>query len=151
MQITLELLKTLKIENYSWMMSNDEKYIQVLFPLESGVKCEEILEIFKENIIDQCKNSVLSIIPCNLYYQGGLFGEDDPDCNEYGTNFDLLTHLCFCLICGRAENRKTSKSTAWSRFISTVGARMTVAQVVENIKSEAKLTFDFVCLMVIAT
>lgn len=40
-----------------------------MFPLECGNKCEEILETFKENIISRCKNSVVSVIPCNLFYQ----------------------------------------------------------------------------------
>lgn len=81
MKLTLELLETLKIENYSWV-NNDGKYVQVMFPLENGIECEEILEIFKENIISRCKHSVLSVIPCNLFYQGSPVNENDDGNND---------------------------------------------------------------------
>lgn len=40
---------------------------------------------------------------------------------------------------------------AWNRFVSSVRARLVVAQVAENIKANATLTFDFVCLLIIAS
>ncbi|KAJ8979769.1 hypothetical protein NQ317_015246 [Molorchus minor] len=39
----------------------------------------------------------------------------------------------------------------WNRFLSSVKARLTVAQVVENVKSHAILTFDFIFLILIST
>lgn len=73
-----DLLKTLEIDNYSWI-NKDEKYIQIMIPLKPCAKSEEILEIFKENIIGRCANSVLSVIPCNLFYQSCSLKESDLD------------------------------------------------------------------------
>lgn len=41
--------------------------------------------------------------------------------------------------------------SGWNRFVSSVRARLVVAQVAENIKTNAALTFDFACLLVIAS
>lgn len=78
--IILELLKTLEIDNYSWI-NKDEKYIQIMIPLKPCAKSEEIIEIFKENIIGRSANSVLSVIPCNLYYQSYSLKDNNIDVN----------------------------------------------------------------------
>lgn len=51
----------------------------------------------------------------------------------------------------KLSNREEAKNSAWGRFVSSVTTRLTVAQVVENLKSEAEVTFNFICLFVIAT
>lgn len=47
--------------------------------------------------------------------------------------------------------RKEEHTTAWNRFVSSVRSRLAVAQVVENVKSNATLNFDFIALLMIAT
>lgn len=42
------------------------------------------------------------------------------------------------------------KQTAWNKFISSVHARRNVAQIVQRVKEEATLTFDFVTLILVA-
>lgn len=42
-------------------------------------------------------------------------------------------------------------NSGWSKFITSVRAKITVSKVVEDIKHNAALTFDFVCLLVTAT
>lgn len=48
------------------------------------------------------------------------------------------------------QDSEQAKKTAWSRFVSS-STRLAVAQVVESLKSEAKITFDFISLVAIAT
>ena len=38
-----------------------------------------------------------------------------------------------------------------SKFLKSVTARLTVAQVVDNVRSNGSLTFDFVCYIVFAS
>lgn len=45
---------------------------------------------------------------------------------------------------------KDIKDGAWNRFVSSVSARLTVAQVVESIRMDALLTFDYISLLCIA-
>lgn len=42
------------------------------------------------------------------------------------------------------------KQTAWNKFISSVHARWNVAQIVQRVRSDATLTFDFVTLIIVA-
>lgn len=42
------------------------------------------------------------------------------------------------------------KQTAWNKFISSVHARWNVAQIVQRVKEDATLTFDFVTLILVA-
>lgn len=38
----------------------------------------------------------------------------------------------------------------WSKFVASVRARLTVAQVVEQVRANAELTFDFCMLLLVA-
>lgn len=42
------------------------------------------------------------------------------------------------------------KQTAWDKFISSVHARWNVAQIVQRVREEATLTFDYVTLILVA-
>jgi len=46
--------------------------------------------------------------------------------------------------------QKSVKQSAWDKFLTSVRARLTVAQVVEGVRADANLTFDFICLLVTA-
>jgi len=46
--------------------------------------------------------------------------------------------------------QKSSRGSAWDKFVSSVRARLTVAQVVEGVRADASLTFDFIVLLVLA-
>ncbi|KAJ8894754.1 hypothetical protein PR048_000061 [Dryococelus australis] len=54
----------------------------------------------------------------------------------------------FFFFCRRKEQFGGS---AWQKFMSSVRARLTVAQVVEGVKADATLTFDFLTLLLIAS
>lgn len=44
-----------------------------------------------------------------------------------------------------------SKDGAWNRLISSVRARLNVAQIVHEVKASAAITFDFLCLVIVAS
>lgn len=39
---------------------------------------------------------------------------------------------------------------AWDRFMNSMRARLNVAQIVESVKEDASITFDFLALLIIA-
>lgn len=63
------ILEKMSIENSVWSISENGKFIQVIFPLESSSLYEGTLTILNEYGIGQRLNSVVSVIPCSLYYQ----------------------------------------------------------------------------------
>jgi hypothetical protein len=48
------------------------------------------------------------------------------------------------------SKQKSVKQSAWDKFLLSVRARLTVAQVVEGVRADAALTFDFIFLLVMA-
>lgn len=42
------------------------------------------------------------------------------------------------------------KQTAWNKFMSSITARWNVAQIVQRVKNEATITFDFITLILVA-
>lgn len=67
-----DTLTNFKISNFTWNVSTSNKYIQVIFPLESGSKCEEVLDTLETNGIGKTLNSVVSVLNCSIYshYKG---------------------------------------------------------------------------------
>lgn len=41
-------------------------------------------------------------------------------------------------------------ANAWDRFMNSMRARLNVAQIVESVKQDATITFDFLSLLIIA-
>jgi hypothetical protein len=48
------------------------------------------------------------------------------------------------------SKQKSAKLSAWDKFVLSVRARLTVAQVVEGVRADASLTFDFLVLLVLS-
>lgn len=42
------------------------------------------------------------------------------------------------------------KQTAWNKFMSSIHARWNVAQIVQRVKNDATITFDFITLILVA-
>lgn len=72
--------------------------------------------------------SSVSIIPCTLYSDRQRVKEDDED-----------------------SGQSVIKETGWNKFIGTVRARMNVAKIVEAVRTDASLTFDFISLLIVAS
>lgn len=45
---------------------------------------------------------------------------------------------------------KNNDGSAWNTFLSTVRARLNVAQIVEEVKHDAQVSFDFVSMLAVA-
>ncbi|XP_066152132.1 uncharacterized protein [Euwallacea fornicatus] len=131
-QIIRSAVKELDITDLTWTKTEDGNHYQIIFPMECGDKCEAILDIFKENGIGNRLNSKISVMPCTIHYQGKEVNE-----NEEIIEDDYLMNY--------------NKNSGWNLFVSSVRSRLTVAQVVENVKAKAAMTFDFIMLLLIST
>ncbi|XP_018572228.1 uncharacterized protein LOC108911715 [Anoplophora glabripennis] len=134
-----DILKQFHVDNSFWSKNVEDNYLQVVFSIESSDRCEDILEILRENGIGHRQNSIISVIPCTLHYHGHENEDNEKD--------------SLSLDDGKLESNEEhhEKHTAWNRFLTSVKARLTVAQVVENVKHHAVMTFDFVFLLLIST
>ncbi|XP_059488873.1 uncharacterized protein LOC132204399 [Neocloeon triangulifer] len=140
-QILTSVLSKLKIENAVWCPGKNNNFYQVIFSTGSGEPCEECLQCLQDCGIGQKYSSVVSVIPCSLYYEGQ--SEESPTALDGSSGEEEF---------GSDEKLKEtpSKVTAWSKFVASVRARLTVAQVVEQVRANAELTFDFCMLLLVA-
>lgn len=61
---------------------------------------------------------------------------------------DFFVFLNFFFFGERSMSER--KQTAWNKFMSSIHARWNVAQIVQRVKSDATITFDFVTLILVA-
>ncbi|CAG2065593.1 unnamed protein product, partial [Timema podura] len=82
-----------------------------------------------------------SVLPCSLCYREEV-DADATICSPRSAKMmdDRMT-----------ERKEHAKNTAWNKFVTSVRARLTVAQVVEGVKANASLTFDFLVLLLVAS
>lgn len=127
-QIMTELLQKLKIDNAIWHLSRNTNFYQITFAIESNFRHELVLNVLNDWGIGQRNGSSMSMIPCAIH-------------NEvpYRTETDLQT-----------ESINDQKQTAWNRFMSSIRARWNVARIVQQVRDDATLTFDFVTLVFVA-
>lgn len=131
-KVIREIIARMRIKDSSWIRVNNGNSYQVTFSLENGVRCDDTIHMLSEFGIGQKEGSSVAIIPCTLYGSDHRRkGKDDDD----ETNSAL----------------STIKETAWNKFIGTVRARMNVAKIVEAVKLDATLTFDFIVLLIVAS
>ncbi|KAF7267288.1 uncharacterized protein LOC143196408 [Rhynchophorus ferrugineus] len=128
-------LEQLDITNTTWTKTDDKNHYQVMFPIECGTKCEDILTILREHDIGRKLNSKISVLPCSIYYHGNNLDENE----EFWEDETML------------DKENEHKNSGWNIFVSSVKSRLTVAQVVENVKAHAAMTFDFIMLLLIST
>lgn len=135
-KIIKSTLEDLEIADTTWTKTEDKNHHQIIFPIECGDKCEEILDILREHDIGTKLNSKISVMPCTIQYHGHDVKEHDESSDEENSIND---------------KDKESKNSGWNLFVSSVRSRLTVAQVVENVKARAAMTFDFIMLLLIST
>jgi uncharacterized hydrophobic protein (TIGR00271 family) len=127
-KVVREIVDQMHIRNSSWIRLNSGNSYQVTFTLENGVRCDDTIHMLSEFGIGQKPGSSVSIIPCTLYSDRQRVKEDDED-----------------------SAQSVIKETAWNKFIGTVRARMNVAKIVDAVKADANLTFDFISLLIVAS
>jgi hypothetical protein len=59
-------------------------------------------------------------------------------------------HIYMYVLIYYRSKQKSVKQSAWDKFLLSVRARLTVAQVVEGVRADADLNFDFIFLLVMA-
>jgi uncharacterized hydrophobic protein (TIGR00271 family) len=127
-KVVREIIEQMHIKNSSFRRINSGNSYQVTFSLENGVRCDDTIHMLSEFGIGQKAGSSVSIIPCTLYSDHQRVKEEDED-----------------------SAQSVIKETAWNKFIGTVRARMNVAKIVDAVKTDASLTFDFISLLIVAS
>ncbi|XP_049862639.1 uncharacterized protein LOC126356028 isoform X2 [Schistocerca gregaria] len=129
-KVVEDLIEAKNIYTCAWSECQGGNYKQATFTLEPGDKCDDILNELSEWGIGSRRHSSVSVIPCSLHWTVDDSSSNGP--NPSG-----------------AKESKEDIST-WNRLVASVKARITVAEVVEGVKSDALLTFDFLVLLIIA-
>ncbi|CAG2103839.1 unnamed protein product [Medioppia subpectinata] len=131
-----ESLTYLGIEEAVWQKSKNTSYYGISFAVDLE-DSDAVIQYFKARGVGS-KGSSIGIIPFSLYcYEDELDPLDEIELNENGE---------------KDVQRKLSNFKALqSNFLKSVTARLTVAQVVDNVRSGASLTFDFVCYLIFAS
>lgn len=130
-RVMREIIERIRIRNSSWVRVNNGNSYQITFSLQNGVRCDDTIHMLSEFGIGEKEGSSIAVVPCTLYRDRNLFKTDDDE--ESSSAQSVL------------------KETAWNKFIGTVRARMNVAKIVEAVKSDASLTFDFIILVIVAS
>lgn len=120
-------LEDLGVEDAVWCSRSSDKVYQVMFPCLGGEDTDLVLKSLTSRGIGLDVGSTVGVIPCAIFYQGG----DDDD--------------ALCL-----QEETSGFKAAQQKFLKSVTARLTVAQVVEGVRSQGELNFDFVAFIVLA-
>ncbi|XP_058446934.1 uncharacterized protein LOC131427604 [Malaya genurostris] len=121
-----EIIQEKKIYNAAWIESNKGKGYQITFSIESGNKCDDLIYLLSSWGVGERFNSTISIASCTLFTEQPQEEEATSEANA-------------------------SKDGGWNNFLSSVRARLNVAQIVEEVKHDATITFDFVSMIVVAS
>ncbi|KAK8771143.1 hypothetical protein V5799_025612 [Amblyomma americanum] len=120
-------LEELGVDDAVWCSRSSDKVYQVMFPCESGEDTDLVLKSLNSRGIGLDAGSTVGVVPCAIFYQGG----------------DGSTPESF-------EEETTGFKAAQQKFLKSVTARLTVAQVVEGVRSNGELNFDFVAFILLA-
>lgn len=123
------IIREQRITTAAWMDTNKGKGHQIMFSMESGNKCDDVIYLLSSWGIGERFNSTISITSCTL------FAERQKEQEEKTTDI----------------NGGTKDGGAWNTFLSSVRARLNVAQIVEEVKHDASITFDFVSMLCVAS
>ncbi|KAG8227135.1 hypothetical protein J437_LFUL001679, partial [Ladona fulva] len=144
-----QVLEKFGVDAAVWSTTKNGNFYQVTFSVESGEECEDCIQRLNECGIGIRPNTTVSVIPCTLFYKG----EDEEEIikeEELGT-FDEMEKgqkkvSVGCLPSGNNDEKVWN----WNKFVASVRSRLMVAQVVESVRANAELTFDFILLLLVA-
>ncbi|GIY06004.1 uncharacterized protein CDAR_253032 [Caerostris darwini] len=158
-QVLRKSLEELRIYDALWVLDKDEKFYQVSFTVNAGLPCDMVLNTLAISGIGMCKGSSLVVLPCTVWLQ-----EEDESTqssrdldqqklqfiteDEKKSDSDVST-----LSKTKSEVKKAFKNfkDMQKKFLQTVTARLTVAQVVDGVRAGAEPTFDFIMFVLIAS
>ncbi|GFW09027.1 uncharacterized protein TNCV_3081191 [Trichonephila clavipes] len=138
-----DCLEKLAIYDAVWILSKEETFYQVFFPCEGpGMECDFVLQSIQNRGIGEKGLSTVGIMPCDVFYRD--YGEDDEDQGEDSDNENGDEN--------QSPDKKGKGFKAMQKeFLKSVTARLTVAQVVERVKNDGSLSFDFIMFVFIAS
>ncbi|KAI0232801.1 hypothetical protein LSAT2_016906 [Lamellibrachia satsuma] len=131
-QFLQHVLQHLNINTDVWIKTDNNNFWQVTFVVESD-SCESILQRLTTCGFGRFADTSITLFPASLHFvnrqssdvTGGSVAE------EVGKDMGL-----------DSEDK--------NEFLSSIKSRLTVAQVVEDVKSHALLTFDYILLIILA-
>ncbi|XP_042897542.1 uncharacterized protein [Parasteatoda tepidariorum] len=136
-----DCLEKLAIYDAVWILSKDQTFHQIFFPCEGpGMECDFVLQTIKERGIGEKGLSTIGIMPCDVFYRDYGDGEDDQGEDSEKEKDDQLQ-----------EKKGKGFKAMQKEFLKSVTARLTVAQVVERVRSDGSLSFDFIMFVFIAS
>ncbi|XP_057290373.1 uncharacterized protein LOC130613074 isoform X2 [Hydractinia symbiolongicarpus] len=135
--VAVNIFKKNKITKASWQRTENGEYWQVLFPLESK-RSDEILNQLLTAGIGNNNFSSISIIPVTVNFPSMLLRGEEQDQND-------------SLHGDQSELRKSEMTPKREQFFQSIKSRLTVAQVIDVVRSGSQLTFDYVMLIVMAS
>lgn len=140
-QALQDCLESYGIRNAVWSTMPENTFYQVCFPCESGKHTDCILqELTSRGIGSKC-DSTIGVLPCPIFYK---MAEEDSDDEEKPAPISVP----------EGEEVKKEKESTFrtmqKKFLKSVKARLTVAQVVAGVKAQGELTFDFVAFIILA-
>ncbi|KAH9527654.1 hypothetical protein DERF_001661 [Dermatophagoides farinae] len=128
-------LSYLEIPDATWQKSFNGKYWHISFPVDLE-DSDIVIQYFKSRGIGLHLNSSIGIIPFTLF----CFNEESAKLEEEPEiELDDKTR--------ELHNFKENKN----KFLKSVTARLTVAQIVSSVRDSATLTFDFLCYLIFAS
>lgn len=138
-----DCLEKLAIYDAVWILSKEETFYQVFFPCEGpGMECDFVLQSIQNRGIGDKGLSTVGIMPCDVFYRD--YGEDDEVQGEDSDNENGDEN--------QSPDKKGKGFKAMQKeFLKSVTARLTVAQVVERVKNDGSLSFDFIMFVFIAS
>lgn len=122
------IIREKRLNTAAWMDTNKGKGHQIMFSLESGNKCDDVIYLLSSWGIGERFNSTISITSCTLFTERQKEEEEKTSETNGGT-----------------------KDGPWNTFLSSVRARLNVAQIVEEVKHDAAISFDFVSMLCVAS
>jgi len=120
-QIVREILEKHKIAQATWQLTDNEESWQIVFPHTSSLT-DDLLNSFLTAGIGNNSYTSISVVPITV-------------------NFPSMLHQ-------KADEGQEELS---NEFIQSVKSRLTVAQVINNVRSGSQLTFDYIMLVLMAS
>ncbi|KAF8782819.1 hypothetical protein HNY73_013055 [Argiope bruennichi] len=176
-QVLRKSLEELRVYDALWVLDKDERFYQVSFTCNPGLPCDLILtalatsgwnggkRIFASGLGFPFTNfgnfffkKTLFVLPCTVWLQ-----EEDDSTQSSRDQDQKLQFICdeekksesdsSTLSKTKTEVKKAFKNfkDMQKKFLKTVTARLTVAQVVDGVRAGAEPTFDFIMFVLIAS
>lgn len=150
-----QCLQNLGLEDVVWEKSKNEKFFQVYFQLDL-YENDATLTYLQSKGIGVKSHSSVGYIPFGLFYADEESDEDNVQTDE-ATETPLYRASLPSSETGHKLDMSPDKKghmSAFKRmqedFLKSVTSRLTVAQVVQGVRSSSEMTFDFVMYAIFA-